>query len=268
MNIVSNHNIGTIYKNELLYAWFQAMHTRIDLLFYGKPETELQSVVTQIFEELKRLEKTANYFDPSSELSQVNQTVSSHPVSISEDLFRMIGLCLEYNKKTNGYFDVTIHSENYQTNCIQSIILDKEKQAISFTKSGIKIDLSGFLKGYALEKAREILLKNSVENALLNFGNSSILALGNHPNGEGWKINGCLLKNQCFSTSGNEIGERKHIISPYTKNYVEGEGKISVLSKTGTDGEVLTTALFAATPNERNQIMANFEEIETIFNIK
>ena len=272
MNPFSEKNIGVVYKNKLLYAWFKSLHTRIDLLLYGKPETELQSVVISIVDNLEQLEKTANYFDSDSELSNVNQTAHLQPVSLSEDLFTMISLCLEYYQKTAGYFDITIHSENYQTNCIQSLILDTKKQEIFFDKPGIKIDLSGFLKGYALEKAREILLEYSLQNALVNFGNSSILALGNHPNGNGWKIkttfpsnetnNDVILQNECFSTSGNENNARQHVISPYTKEYVKGEGRISITSKSGIDGEVLSTALFAATPEKRNEIIANFENVK------
>lgn len=51
------------------------------------------------------------------------------------------------------------------------------------------INLSGFLKGYALEKIRELLQQYEIENALVNMGNSSVLALGHHPLADGWKVN-------------------------------------------------------------------------------
>ena len=107
---------------------------------------------------------------------------------ISQSLYRMISLCTEYHKKTLGCFDVTIHSDNYNQDTIHSIHLYPEAQSVFFQQAGTTINLSGFLKGYALDKIREILKVHIIANALINMGNSSVLALGNHPVGTGWKV--------------------------------------------------------------------------------
>lgn len=113
---------------------------------------------------------------------------STAPVMISQSLYRMISLCTEYHKKTLGCFDVTIHSDNYNQDTIHSIHLYPEAQSVFFQQAGTTINLSGFLKGYALDKIREILKVHIIANALINMGNSSVLALGNHPVGTGWKV--------------------------------------------------------------------------------
>ena len=97
---------------------------------------------------------------------------------ISQSLYRMISLCTEYHKKTLGCFDVTIHSDNYNQDTIHSIHLYPEAQSVFFQQAGTTINLSGFLKGYALDKIREILKVHIIANALINMGNSSVLALG------------------------------------------------------------------------------------------
>ena len=61
----------------------------------------------------------------------------------------MIDLCLEYNGKTLGCFDITVHSENYNQNTIQSVHLSAEDHSIYFSRLGVAVNLSGFLKGYA-----------------------------------------------------------------------------------------------------------------------
>jgi thiamine biosynthesis lipoprotein ApbE len=48
--------------------------------------------------------------------------------------------------------------------------------------------LNGFAKGYALRAVAHILQENSVHNALISMGNSSVLATGKHPNGTGWSV--------------------------------------------------------------------------------
>ena len=100
--------------NGLLYAWFLSMHTRVDIILYSKKtEGELLFVVNCIYDALCRLEKMANFYNPASELAYVNRTAFVSPVVLSEELYSMIDLCLEYNGKTLGCFDITVHSENY-----------------------------------------------------------------------------------------------------------------------------------------------------------
>lgn len=170
----------------LLYVWFPSMHTRVDILLCSqKSEEELLSVAERIHEALSCLEKTANYYDPASELAVVNRTASVSPVVLSSQLYAMVDLCLEYHEKTSGCFDVTVHSENYNQDTIHSVCLSAEEQSIFYRQPGITINLSGFLKGYALETIRDILHSCSIENALINMGNSSVLALGNHPGRNG-----------------------------------------------------------------------------------
>ena len=267
------HTIQHLYKTHgddgLLYAWFLSMHTRVDIILCcQKSENELMLVVNSIYDTLRQLERIANYYDPSSELSQVNQRASTAPVMISQSLYRMISLCTEYHKKTLGCFDVTIHSDNYNQDTIHSIHLYPEAQSVFFQQAGTTINLSGFLKGYALDKIREILKVHIIENALINMGNSSVLALGNHPVGTGWKVSfddqasttknyktqSILLNNECLTTSGNNSDDRKHIISPSSGKPLEGVRQVTVVTDDGTTGEILSTSLFVANQKQRELI--------------
>lgn len=245
--------------NGLLYAWFLSMYTRVDIILYSqKTEEELLLVVNRIYDALCRLEKIANFYDPVSELSFVNRTASVSPVVLSKELYSMIDLCLEYKGKTLGCFDVTVHSENYNQNTIHSVHLSAEDHSIYFSQSGVTINLSGFLKGYALETIRGILNEALIENALINMGNSSILALGNHPVGSGWKINDIPLHNECLTTSGNDSPNRRHIVSPQNGKLVEGVKQIAVVTTNGSIGEILSTGLFAADSELRKALLTEF----------
>ena len=154
----------------LLYAWFLSMHTRVDIILYSKKtEGELLFVVNCIYDALCRLEKMANFYNPAGELAYVNRTAFVSPVVLSEELYSMIDLCLEYNGKTLGCFDITVHSENYNQNTIQSVHLSAEDHSIYFSRPGVAVNLSGFLKGYALETIKSILNECVIENALINM---------------------------------------------------------------------------------------------------
>ena len=257
--------VGFFYKNKMLYAWFFSMHTRVDILLCGEDEPKLKQTINLIYTELNRLEKTGSYFDPSSELSHVNHAAGISPVAVSDDLHRMITLSAEAYKKTDGYFDMTMKSDNYNRQTFRQ--LEISDHCVFFRQKGIKLDLSGFLKGYALEQIRQILISESVTDALVNLGNSSILAIGNHPNGNVWKINlgrdglttkDCTLYNQCLTTSGNENNKPRHIISPDTGQYIESLETLSVITDSGIEGEVLSTALFAAPPPKHPELVQRF----------
>ena len=221
----------------LLYAWFPSMHTRVDIMLCGRQgEDILLSVVDAVYKMLCRLEKMANYYDADSELAYLNRTASVHPQQVSHELYDMLTFCVDCYTRTAGCFDVTIHSADYTPNLIRSVQLSPQERTLLFLQPGVTINLSGFLKGYALEKTRKLLQHYEVKDALINMGNSSVLAFGHHPLADGWKVgfgqgavlNGrkpqeLLLQNECLTTSGNDSHERKHIINPRNGKPVEGK---------------------------------------------
>lgn len=256
----------------LLYAWFPSMHTRVDVVLCGKQgEEALVFVVNAINEMLCRLEKMANYYDGESELAYLNRTAAIGAQPVSQELYDMLTFCVGCYTRTSGCFDVTIHSANYTHNSIHCIQLSPQERTLLFLQPGVTINLSGFLKGYALEKIRELLQHYEVENALINMGNSSVLALGRHPLADGWKVNfgqsavlqekkwpELLLKNECLTTSGNDSYERKHIVNPQSGKLVEGKREVAVVTANGAVGEVLSTSLFVADARQRGLLETEF----------
>ena len=180
--------------------------------------------------------------DESCEFDKDYTAIVSHYIRIQ----KRAGRSLSY---------IYTDSENYNQNTIHSVHLSAGDHSICFSQPGVTINLSGFLKGYALETIRGILNEALIENALINMGNSSVLALGNHPVGTGWKVNNILLHNECLTTSGNDSPERRHIVSPRDGKLVEGARQISVVTTNGAIGEILSTALFAADGEQRKALM-------------
>lgn len=267
-----------IYKRlgsvDIFYAWFTSMHTRVDIILCEREEDELTGLTENIYNRLRDLEKIGNCYNPFSELSVVNNSGKGIRTVISRDLFLMIQMCINFNKKTAGYFDISTDSGNYTAETLKHVLISEEDSTIVLNREGIKLNLSGFIKGYALDEIKKILEEKNIHNALINIGNSSVLAYGNHPLGDGWKVGidfptvdhkEIMLKDKCLTTSGNHTGHRKHIKSPYTGKYIEGIKAISVVTDTASEGEALSTALFAAEPEIRTEISRQFEA--TIYNL-
>lgn len=260
---------------KLFYAWFPAMFTRIDLLLLTEDSVmDLVPIAENIKTEIERLEIMANRFDENSELSRINRTAYENYSKISTELFQIIEECMMYNLKTLGYFDITIHSTNGFKEGISNIALDKTNQSIRFLHPDVQLDLSGFIKGYALRAVQRILNNENIENALINIGNSSILAMGNHPLGKGWKItipnfssaNECVLHNQCLTSSGNTKDTKWPIQQPKTGEKISSSQILSVITDDPAMGEALSTALYIANEQESPSILTQLKGTVVHFN--
>lgn len=271
-NVIQHLYKFSVSHGGVLYAWFSSMHTRVDMVLCGnQDEEELVSVVNAVYDMLCRLEKMANYYDADSELGRLNRTAAVCPQPVSRELYDMLTFCVDCYTRTDGCFDVTVHSVDYMPQSIRNVQLSPQEYTLYFLKLGVTINLSGFLKGYALEKIRNVLQHYGVENALVNMGNSSVLAIGHPPMADGWKVDfgqaaasrqkgnpGVFLQNECLTTSGNDSHERKHIINPQSGKPVEGKRKVAVVTVDGAVGEVLSTSLFVADARQRRLLEAEF----------
>lgn len=236
----------------MLYAWFAAMHTRVDVSFIScESESALLETVRAIHRRIAEIERVGNCFDPASELSVINRSAADGKVPVGPELERIIGDCLRYNHITNGLFDITAGSPCGGTSAAHDIILPCDG-TISFRRRGLRINLSGYLKGYALEQVRPIITAAGIADALVSMGNSSVMALGGTDEGKGWPVgfgssavrSSVVLNGQCLTTSGNDSAQRRHIINPHDGELVCGCRSVSIVNDCATEGEVLSTAHF------------------------
>ena len=159
-----------------------------------------------------------------------------------------------YSKKTEGELLFVV-------NCIYDALCRLEKMANFYNPASelAYVNRTAVVSPVVLSEELysmiDFCLECVIENALINMGNSSVLALGNHPVGTGWKVNNILLHNECLTTSGNDSPERRHIVSPRDGKLVEGARQISVVTTNGAIGEILSTALFAADGEQRKALM-------------
>jgi len=220
------------------YAWFEALHTRVDLLLYGsQSEEEFLLIENAVVACLKDIEKMGNRFDPDSELSQAVQKAkeTNEAVRLSPALFALLDRCLRANRETEGLFDITVNTPAYEPGLISAVELTSDG-CLRLHRADIVLDLSGILKGYALEQVRSLLLSQGVEDALVNLGNSSVLSLGKNLSD--------IPSGFCLTTSGNSSLERRHIRHPLTGAFVTGKRQVSVTTADGVEGEIQSIVTF------------------------
>lgn len=257
----------------IVYASFGAMHTRVELLAVGLDEEQGRGLMAEAEREVKRLERLFNRFDSRSPLAVVNMTAIGQSVKVEDELFMALELCEVFRRATAGYFDVTAADDGVDAVSDGSggYALDGKEHSVRILREGARIDLGGFAKGYAAESVRRVFEQADVRQAVINFGNSSIVAMGHHPYGEWWpigiehrKVKSAVarevrLKDGAMSVSGRADSGEYHIIDPMTGNRAVGEELIVVEGRSALVAEMLSTALYAAPRNRRAAIMAQYE---------
>jgi len=251
---------------KLFYAWFEAMYTRIDIALCVPAERDdLVDIVSEMEVLIQKYERIGNRFNPQSEISYVNRNAVDNELSISIELFNLLKECQLHNKNTAGYFDISVYSTSGLRKDKVAYRLNSATIAIQFSYEGVMLDLSGFLKGYVLGKLIEIADNNRIDNMLINVGNSSIYAKGNHPVGVGWKIKipendtEIVLHNQCLTTSGNSEFTKWPIMNPLNGDVVKNKKMVSVITNFPDQGEVLSKVSYIAPLADLNIILERFD---------
>ena len=250
------------------YARFFAMHTRVEVILPKVEESVAQQLVRRVENRVKELERLMNRFDDKSPLAVVNAVATDGTVSVDDELFMALELCEAFRRGTGGYFDVAAAE---QPRSGAAYLLDGKSHTIRLASADVKIDLGGFAKGFALEQVCRMLRESGVESGVVNFGNSSIAALGHHPYGEWWpigvanrKCTGAVagefrLCDSALSVSGRAESGEYHILNPHTGLRVAGEELVAVEGRSALVAEELSTALYAAPHNQRAEIMKQYE---------
>ena len=226
------------------------MGTRMDVLLFGNDKQQLECEWSNAELELRKLERMLNRFDSHSEVANVNKNAQFSEVRLSDELWHILQDCRRYHEGTGGYFDVTWQD-------FDKIEFMEESHNIRFHKYGMSLDFGAYAKGYALKKVRTRLVSSGIQRALVNFGNSSVLALGTHPHGNSWPVgiedaaNGSVLStirlcDTSLSVSGNTPSHQSHIMNPKTSEFIDGDRMVAIVADDPADADVLTTAWIAS----------------------
>jgi FAD:protein FMN transferase len=142
---------------------------------------------------------------------------------------------------------------------------------VEFHSPCMRIDVGSVGKGYAVDRAVEILRANGIKNALVDAGQSSIYGMGAPPGANAWEVHLrdpsnrvdpiVMLSENSVSTSeqtppsllGNETAG--HIIDPQNGKPLETKYALSIVAKTGTASDALSTTLLLVGPAQGKPIV-------------
>jgi len=276
------------------------MGTSVRVEVWSDNKTKGQQVITKVMAEMRRIDRLMSPFKTDSELTKINNLAGSQPVKIGQELMNLIDKSLSISKKTKGAFDITFASAGFMYDFRQKkhpsqaslkkvlpsinyrhIQLNRKKQTIFFKNKGVKIDLGGIAKGYAVDLGIAILKKNNIQHGIVTAGGDSRI-LGDRK-GRPWFVGirdprnrqGLVAKlpmrDEAISTSGDyerffeENGVRyHHIISPKTGKSVDYMRSATVLGPDATTTDALSTSVFVLGARKGLTLINNMPGFEAV----
>ena len=263
------------------------MATRFEIVLHGENPVALRAAGEEALDEIDRIEAQLSLYKPTSEIAHVNARAAREPVRVSPPVFRLLEHAQRLSAETKGAFDITIAPlvrcwgfmggtgrmpdplavEEARGKVGMNLIhLDDREFTVSFARDGVMLDLGAIGKGYALERAVELLQDAGVTSAMIHGGTSTVHAIGRPPGDEPWKIaierprQDAIqpaellalvpLENEAMSVSAIwgrsfQSGEKSygHVIDPCTGHPTEAALLSAVVLPSATETDALSTAL-------------------------
>jgi thiamine biosynthesis lipoprotein len=276
------------------------MGTRIMVKLWAEDRAAGEQAIDAVMADMQHVDETMSTYKPTSEVSKVNAEAADRAVPISSDLYSLLDTALEYSRITEGAFDITYASVGYMYDFrahvrpteqqirsalpavnYRHVLLDPKQRTVRFAQRGVRIDLGGIAKGWAVDRGIAILQQRGYTHALVNAGGDSRV-IGDR-RGEPWVIGisdpnhperyftRIPLADTAYSTSGDyeryydENGVRyHHIIDPHTGHSASRVRSATVIAPTATRTDGLSKTAFVLGAEEALRIYATLPDVEAI----
>ncbi len=278
------------------------MSTIVEITVVGTEEQSRQAMMLA-FEEIRRIDGLMSVYNPDSEVSRVNEAAGEFAVRVSADTLEVVSESLRIARLTNGAMDITVaplmelwgfgNGENrvppddeLQEKLLlvdyRKVLADADSSTVRLDLPGMRIDVGGIAKGYAVDSAIRVMKEAGIRNALISAG-GDIYAMGAPPGKESWKIGirhpraradllGILeLKDRAVATSGDyenffEVDGKRycHIMDPGTGRPVQGIMSVTILADTAAEADALATAIFPLGADKGMKLIESLEGVDGI----
>jgi FAD:protein FMN transferase len=276
------------------------MGTAIRVELWHEVPAQGEAALDAVMAEMHRIDRAMSPFKPESELSRINREAAKTPVPISEEMFGLIARSVEFSKLSKGAFDITFASVGYMFDYrngikpaaekiaaalpdidYRHIRLDRRRRTIRFARDGVRIDLGGIAKGYAVDNCVALLKARGVKEALVMAGGDSRV-LGDK-RGRPWMIGIRDPRNResmvamiplvdaAISTSGDyeryfeADGTRyHHILDPTTGRSATGARSVTILGPDAITTEGMSKSVFIMGPERGIRFAESLPGIDAV----
>ena len=295
---------AVLFASSARADWYEReeaiMGTRVAVQLWSDDAELAVRALDAVMEDMHRTDELMSTYKPESQLSQVNAHAYERPVAVDPTIVDVVTRAIEYSKLSDGAFDVTYASVGYLYDYRQHVHpsqaqidaalpavdyrqlrVDPKTNTIRFLKPGMRIDLGGIAKGWAVDRGADILRRMGIRHAMVNAGGDTYL-LGDR-RGKPWIVgirdprrdNAVVaripLQDQAISTSGDyeryfeEDGVRyHHILVPGTGRSPGLVRSVTVIGPTATRTDGLTKPIFIWGVEKGMDFVRRVKDVEAV----
>jgi thiamine biosynthesis lipoprotein len=276
------------------------MGTAVSVKLWYEDEARGRALTQAVIDEMRRIDALMSTYKPESELSRLNARAAGEAVPVSAELLALIRRALEFSDVTDGAFDITYASAgqyyDYRKGIRPSaaqlaqalpaidyhhVLIDSEHGTVRFSRPGVRIDLGGIAKGYAVDRCVALLRAAGVESAMVNAGGDTRV-VGRHwkqpwmvgirdPRHKDGMVTLLPLEDAAISTSGDyeryfeQDGVRyHHILNPRTGTSSSGVRSVSIIGADATTTDALSTGVFVIGVDAGLRLVNSLPDIEAV----
>ncbi len=287
-------NISFYGKENIVSSTQFVMGTLAEIKVKNENEDIAINAINSAFGEIKRVENLFSTYDVKSKIWKINHS-DKRNIKLDEELYNFIGLCDSIRRLTKGAFDPSIGAVTvaWGFNGDEASIPSEEKIKYALINSGwdkiklsgneiikkkkIQLDFGSVAKGYAVDKAVEVLKSSGINEALVNIG-GEVKGVGSnwfvgikHPRAVNLLIEKINLSGYSIATSGDyekyffEKGKRyNHIINSKTGYPSDLTQSVSVINKNNLFADALSTACFVMGAEDGIKLINSLKDTECL----
>ena len=255
-------------RGEVFHHEAYVFGTRVDVAVHGDSQAEADAAAAAVLREFDRLHRAYHAWEPS-ELTALNESLArGETAAVSDELAAILKDAQRIAATGDQLFNPALgglialwgfHADNFVPQrpdaaklqalldaapSMADLVIDGNR--VDSRNPAVQLDLGGYAKGYALDRAATILRANGVDNALINIG-GNVMALGKkgdqpwrigiqHPRMPAPLATLPLYDGEAVGTSGDyqryfELeGERyAHLLDPRTGQPARGTQSLTIL---------------------------------------
>lgn len=282
------NNLETITQTKIL------MGTVVEIQVKDKDEVKAHRAISSAFDEIKRIDNLFSSYNSESIVWEINHSFE-HP-SLSEELVSLLVFSDSIWRLSNGSFDVSLGNliELWGFSNQKPSVPNKKKIIESLASSGWKnvqlkndnsislvnktnLDFGAVAKGYAVDRAIDLIKISGVSAALVNaggevkgFGNDWIVGI-QHPRNKNEMLGKLKLNDMSVATSGDyeqffEVNGKRyhHILNPKTGMPANECQSVTVVCKENKLADALATAVFVMGIEDGLKLVNTLDNVEAM----
>jgi len=213
------------------------MGTELRVTVWSADDARVDTVTTAVFREFDRLDAMMSVWKDNSDIVRLNAAAGEHAVPVSTETREVLRIARQISEQTEGTFDITfgalsgLWKFDYQDKDesvpdgrdiqqrlalvnYRDVVVDDTDGTAMLRRKGMRVNLGGIGKGYAVDRAVGILRGSRLDDFMIQAGGDMYVA-GKHgdrpwrlgirdPRGPADRIFAALdLQDGTFSTSGD-----------------------------------------------------------------